>query len=326
MAVATVCTVAPFASGAGRDEQRIRQLIGGRAPLPPVAPVNTSDAGWQSPWSSAAPRATRIGEGSWNTYAAPHALRVGSDVFVGWIDERGAIRVGRLSEATGAAEDVVVGATGQRDDHNSPALSADSHGRITVFWSRHNGRHLWYRRQSAPGRIDAWEKPREVGTNTDGRWGFTYPQPASTRSRLWLMWRGGDFQPAVSWARPPRGNRTPRFTRARSLISVPGERPYFRLASDPDGISPDIHVVYTEAAPNRRATGVYHVRIRPSGVWSSDGQTRRARLKDLPITPDAGDRIDTGAGPSVSSLVLDVMVDSDGRTRVLLVAQVYFAR
>jgi hypothetical protein len=83
-----------------------------------------------------------------------------------------------------------------------------------------------------------------VPTNTPGTWGYTYPNPVQLSAegdRLWLFWRGGNFNPTFSTS-----DDEVHWTPARTLVSVPGQRPYVKYHSN--GVD-TIHVAFTQATP-----------------------------------------------------------------------------
>ena len=71
-----------------------------------------------------------------------------------------------------------------------------------VFYSADNGRAMFWRVSSKPYSIARFSKAYTVGTNTPGFWGYTYPNPLRADGRLWLLFRGANWQPSVH---APRG-------------------------------------------------------------------------------------------------------------------------
>ena len=71
--------------------------------------------------------------------------------------------------------------------------------------------------------ITAWEPERVFPTNTPGTHGYTYPNPlqlSGEGNRIYLFWRGGNFNPSFSTS----SNGTS-WSAARTLILNSGERP-----------------------------------------------------------------------------------------------------
>jgi len=70
-----------------------------------------------------------------------------------------------------------------------------------VFYSAHGGDKMFYRVSVKPEDISAWTGEASILTNTTGPNGFTYPNPYTLKrekNRIYLFWRGGDFQPSFA--------------------------------------------------------------------------------------------------------------------------------
>ena len=130
------------------------------------------------------------------------------------------------------------------------------------------------------------------------------PTPcSSTSGRIHLFWRGGDWNPAFStsadgftWAP------------AATLIRVPRQRPYVKVASDGQDT---IHVAFTNGHPRETATSLFYARY-TAGAWYRAGGRR---LPDPPFTPADADRIYDGS--RVHAWVHDVAFDAAGHPRVV---------
>ena len=117
-----------------------------------------------------------------------------------------------FTKAFAALDSDVVGRA-YHDDHTDPSLLVEPDGRLTVFWSGHNGTHMYYRTTLHPDDVSAWTPPGEVRQDIPGRDGFTYPNPAllsDEGDQLYLFFRGADW--SVDFARRTRsgqwGDRT----------------------------------------------------------------------------------------------------------------------
>src|SRR3954447_21984798 len=202
----------------------------------------------------------RIGSGAWCWFADPRAVVAGVKTFVGWIDSSGDVRVATLGGGTATLH------TGLGvDDHNNPALLVRADGRLQAFYSAHGGAEMFFRLSSDGER---WDAERRVATNTPGTRGFTYPNPVQLvgeQGRIHLFWRGGDWNPAFSTS--PDGLT---WAPAQTLIRVPGQRPYVKVASD--GLD-TIHVAFTDGHPRETATSLYYARY-SAGAWHRAGGER----------------------------------------------------
>ena len=86
----------------------------------------------------------------------------------------------------------------------NPSILVRPDGRLLVLYLTHAGDNMWYRRSARPEDITAWEPERVFPTNTPGTHGYTYPNPlqlSAEGNRIYLFWRGGNFNPSCS--RPP---------------------------------------------------------------------------------------------------------------------------
>src|SRR4051794_36926881 len=206
----------------------------------------------------------RIGSGAWCWFADPRAVVAGGKTFAGWIDSSGDVRVATLGGATATLH------TGLGvDDHNNPALLVRADGRLQAFYSAHGGAEMFFR-LSADG--ERWDAERRVATNTPGTRGFTYPNPvqlAGEQGRIHLFWRGGDWNPAFSTS--PDGLT---WAPARTLIRVPGQRPYVKVASDGRDT---IHVAFTDGHP-RETRGPA-----PRGGARGEGPPRGGATRPPPL-------------------------------------------
>jgi hypothetical protein len=240
-----------------------------------------------------------IRPGAWSYFADPRALHYKDADYAGWATMDGKIQVARLN---GKDRNVQTLATGLKpDDHSSPALARLPRGPLAAFWSPHvyTGRPDWmFYRVQTRGR---WSPRRQIGTNSRGRNGYTYPNPVRVGPRLMVFWRGGNYQPTYSATRDGRSWST-----ARTLLTGPlgphgthsnyRERPYAKYFAN-NGI---VHMAYNEAHPNRRTTSLFYLRIRGSRFVGPDN----AVLGRRPLRWDQGSRI--YSGESGSAWVMDV--------------------
>lgn len=89
---------------------------------------------------------------------------------------------------------------------------------------------MCYRTTRGPEGVTAWGPPQQILGNLNGSDGYNYPNPAiltGEGDRLFLFWRGGNWNPAYatrtvtgSWSAP------------REAITYPGERPCVKLDSN----------------------------------------------------------------------------------------------
>ncbi len=192
----------------------------------------------------------------------------------------------------------------QKDDHANPSIQVRPDGRLVVYYSRHVGPAMHYRVSSNPEDVTSWEAPRMVPTNTTGIRGYTYPNPIRLEAehRTYLFWRGGNYNPTFSIQDDGETTWSP----ARTLITMPGERPYVKYDSSGGDT---IHLAYTNAHPNEFSdVNIYYARVRRGKIEGVGGQ--QIGSLDDPIAPGEGDLIYDGAE---QAWVHDVAADSAGR-------------
>ena len=138
-----------------------------------------------------------IGTGAWSYFGDPRAVYAGGRTFIGWADTQGYTHVAAL-DGNRLVEHQRLGPPLSVDDHNNPSLYVREDGRIMVFYSAHNGKTMYYRVSERPRSIARFSEPRTIGTNTAGRLGYTYPNPLRVDGRLWLVFRGANWQPSYT--------------------------------------------------------------------------------------------------------------------------------
>ncbi len=261
-------------------------------------------------YAGAAPAAAAIhpiGDGAWSWFGDPRAVTytgAHTRTYVGWVDLEGDIKVSSYDHGTGARVTAVLQARLQKDDHANPSIQVRPDGRLVVYYSRHVGPSMHYRVSSQPEDVTSWEPPQTVPTNTPGIRGYTYPNPIRLEAEdaTYLFWRGGNYNPTFSIQ--PDGQTS--WSPARTLITMPGERPYVKYDSSGGDT---IHVAYTNAHPTEFPdVNIYYARVRAGQIERVGGQ--QIGSLDDPITPAEGDLVYDGAE---QAWVHDVAADSAGR-------------
>ena len=143
-------------------------------------------------------------ERAWSWFGDPRAVyHEGAHrrTYTGWVSRDGSVQVASFDHDTGQRTIATLKARLQIDDHNNPSILVRPDGRLLVFWSTHAGPTMWYRRSARPEDVSAWEPERVFPTNTPGSRGYTYPNPvqlSAEGNRVYLFWRGGNFNPSFS--------------------------------------------------------------------------------------------------------------------------------
>jgi hypothetical protein len=253
-------------------------------------------------------------DGAWSWFADPRAVyHAGAHhrTYVGYISSAGDVDVASYDHDTGATLAAILSPAFQVDDHANPAVHIRRDGRIVVFWSAHQGSQMYYRVSEQPEDVSAWGATRVVGTNSRGGNGYTYPNPVSLSGeggRLYLFWRGGNWQPTFSTSDDDGDHWSP----ARTLVDFPGQRPYVKYAGD--GAS-KIGFAFTEGNPGSYDTSIYYAEYRDGQVFKADG-TKIADASALPIAPSQADKVYDASAGGARAWIWDVAEGTSGPTIV----------
>jgi len=265
--------------------------------FPPQAPQLRRSARW----------AAGLGAGS-ATLGVHHNNRS----YIGWIDRQGDVKVASYDHATRLRTTVVVRWGLEIDDHDNPSLHVLPDGRLMVFYSKHGGDRMYYRISSQPQDVTSWGSERTVPTNTSGTRGYTYPNPiqlSGEANRLWLFWRGGNWQPTFSRT----DNTGASWSSARTLVNYPNHRPYIKFSSNK---TDKIHFAFTQGHPRNINTNIYYAYYKGGAFYRANG-TRIKSISSLPISPSEADKVyDTNS----KSWIHDIAFDSAGRPVLVFAA------
>ncbi len=261
--------------------------------------------------------ATLASDGAWCWFGDPRGVRfqgAHDQVYTGWVDSRGSIVVSSLDLGNGEVLRHVVQPEFNRDDHANPSLLVRPDGTLVVFYTSHGSDvsdAMYYRVSQRPEDVTAWSEVREIGTNTEGPRGHTYPNPVQLSDeggRIYLFWRGGNFKPAFSFTDDLRT-----WAPARTLIQSDEAtvvRPYVKIASDGLGT---IHFAFTDGHPrNEPQNSIYYMRYRDGVFTRADGSTV-GTAEDLPLVHDRTDLVYDGRTTDVRAWIWDVAEDREGR-------------
>jgi len=270
--------------------------------------------------AEAAPQPRSLGGGGWCWFGDPrgvHHKGTYNHTYIGWIDREGDIKVASYDHNTRVRTTAVLRRRLEVNDHANPSLHFRPDGRLMAFYSRHGGRNMYYRVSVRPEDITSWGRERTIPTNTPGRRGYTYPNPIQLRgesNRLWLFWRGGNFQP--SFSRSADGGRT--WATALTLIQSPSGRPYIKFASNNRDA---IHFAFTQGHPGSVKSKIYHALYKRGSFYRADG-TKIKRMSQLPLSPRETTRVDP---KNTNAWIHDIALDRAGRP-VIVYAKIVSAR
>ncbi|EHR62087.1 BNR-4 repeat-containing protein [Saccharomonospora cyanea] len=250
--------------------------------------------------------------GAWCWFGGPRALyheERHRRTYLGYLTAAGEVVVAQYDHDSGKLTKSVVMEHFPVDDHNNPAVCIRPDGRVVVFWTGHaTNIPLLYRRSVLPEDIGGgWEPLRAITTNSEGPYGWTYTnlaQLSAEPGKLYLFWRGGDFNPYFTTT--TGGDR---WTDAQPLVFVPGERPYVKMHSDGRDT---IHFAFTQAHPRDVHTSIYYMYYRGGNLYRADGGL--IGPLGFPVNPSEADKVydaDTGGNPK--AWVWEIAADERGR-------------
>jgi hypothetical protein len=231
----------------------------------------------------AAAAAEPVHDGAWSYFGDPRVIAHGDVIFAGCVSTRGEIVVHQYDRRNDRAIHIQVGRNPEVDDHDNPSVEFWDN-RLWAFYSPHSGHTLPLTRRSAmhyrasllPYDISGGFGPEhEVRTNTRGGLGFTYPNPVAVGNKLWLFWRGGDWNPTVSYTRDGID-----WVKARTLVvGRRGQRPYAKYVAGPDG---SIHMFMSDGLPATTRTSLYYMRYQAGRFYRADG-SQIGTMLELPL-------------------------------------------
>lgn len=260
---------------------------------------------------------TELGAGAWSYFGDPRAIHHDGRTFTGWISTTGNVWVASLAPGRRPRKTMIYKGLG-RDDHNNPSLVFRRDGHIVVFFSPHSGRHLptdqvsrmRYRISLHPYSIAEFGRVHTVGTNVPGGLGYTYPNPIQQRDKLWLFWRGGNWNPTFSWT--PNGRHD--WAKARELVYFrDDQRPYAKYCGD--GRS-RIHCVFSDAHPSSWKTSLHYARYEKSALHAASGR-RLGTFASIPLHTSRLDHIYRYSDRGGRAWPHDIALDAQGRPYVV---------
>jgi len=255
-------------------------------------------------------------DGAWCWFGDPRGVRfqgVHDKVYAGWVDSEGSIVVSSLDLDSGASLVHTLHPGFNKDDHASPSLLVLPDGRVVVFYTSHGSDvadGMFFRISAEPEDITEWSERYEIGSNTEGPRGYTYPNPVQLSEeggRIYLFWRGGNFKPSFSFT-----DDLTTWAPARTLIQSEASttvRPYVKI--DSDGVD-RIDFAFTDGHPRNEPTNsIYYLRYRAGAFTRADGFPVGS-MEDLPLIHERADLVYDGAETGVRAWIWDVASAADG--------------
>ena len=124
-----------------------------------------------------------------------------------------------------------------------------------------------------------------------GGLGYTYPNPIQQRDKLWLFWRGGNWNPTFSYTRNGHDDWVP----ARELVRFRDEqRPYAKYCGDGRN---RIHCLFSDAHPSSWKTSLHYARYQNSALYAASGR----RLGTFAAMPLHTSKLDTCTATAIAA-------------------------
>jgi hypothetical protein len=234
-------------------------------------------------------------------------------VYAGWVDSAGSIVVSSLDLDSQELVQHTLHAFFNRDDHANPSILVLPDGTVVVFYTSHGSDvsdAMYYRLSLQPEDITVWSERYEIGSNTAGPRGYTYPNPVRLSDevgRIYLFWRGGNFKPSFSYT-----DDLITWSPARTLIQSEEAtvvRPYVKIASNNRDA---IHFAFTDGHPrNEPHNSIYYVRYGSGRFTRADGSPV-GTLADVPLSHQRADIVYDGRETGVRAWIWDVAEDHRG--------------
>lgn len=256
-------------------------------------------------------------DGAWCWFADPRAVKyVGAHgcLYAGWVSSDGDIVVTQYNGEVESFVSHVVRRRLDRNDHANPALIVAPDGRITVFYSSHNGHAMFSRTTLRPEDVSEWSSESELKLNTGqfGRDTYTYPNPVQLtheKDRLFLFWRGDHWKPTLASSQD--GGAT--WSTARILVmrsdADESNRPYLKVAGN--GLD-TIHMAFTDGHPQvEESNSIYYICYQGGRFLRADG-TLVTLEDDLPLEPAEADIVYDAQREGARAWIWDVAYDEEG--------------
>ena len=255
--------------------------------------------------------------GGWSYFSDPRAVEVTTPrklLYAGWVTPLGSIVAGVYDPATSRVQTMVLHDRLQNDDHSNPSVLALPDGRVTYFWSAHNGLFTYYRTTAVAGEIHSFGPLRTLPVHVSGDRLYTYTNPMllpGENNRLYLFWRS-QYTHQVFATSDDLGEH---WSSARVLLEEPGQRPYVKYDASGDTIA----MAFTRSHPDESPTGIYYMSYWNGAFFRADG-TAVGGLDDLPFAPSQTELVVDPAVIGGSAWVQDVALGPDGKPVIVYVA------
>ena len=249
-------------------------------------------------------------DGAWCWFADPRAVYYEGKhkrTYVGWVNKGGDIKIAHYDHKTKKITTATLKEKLEYDDHANPAILILPDGRLMAFYSPHCGEPMAYRISKNPEDISSWSEEIKIETNTEGKFGYTYPNPiqlAKEENKIYLFWRGGSFKPCYTVSQDGIN-----WSQAKTLIEGSGSRPYIKFASN--GVD-KIHFAFTDGHPRvELKNSIYYACYYDGALHKADGSLIKD-MASLPLKPAEADKIYNADVSGARAWIWDIAIDRFG--------------
>jgi hypothetical protein len=256
-------------------------------------------------------------DAGWSYFSDPRAVQVNAPrplLYAGWVNHVGSIVAGLYDPAGHRVQTMTLQDRLQNDDHANPSVLALPDGRVTYFWSAHNGTAMFYRTTTVAGDIHSFGPLRTLPVHPSGDRLYTYSNPMllpGEGNRLYLFWRS-QYTHQVFATSDDLGEH---WSSAHVLLEEPGQRPYAKYAADTDTIA----IAFTRSHPDEGRTGIYYMAYWKGAFFRADG-TAIGGLDDLPFAPAQTELVVDPDVIGSSAWIQDVALGADGNPVIVYVS------
>ena len=262
------------------------------------------------------------GDGAWCWFSDPRALYYEGDhkrTYSGWVDSLGNIVVGFYDHESNEIKSHVLHEKLEKDDHDNPSFFMDSEGKLMVFYSKHSTGNspIFLARATVPEDISTWEPVQKLRLNDTVTYAglsntYTYSnivQLSDEQNKLYLLWRGADFQPNYSTSTDNGKTWT-----SGKILVLPeriyrDRRPYMKVASNNKDV---IHFSFTDGHPNAEPTNsIYYAQYRNGVLYKANGD-KIMDWDELPLDPAQADVVYDASASKEKAWIWDIAENGGG--------------
>ncbi len=249
--------------------------------------------------------------GAWCWFSDPRSIHLPGPqptTVTSWIDAEGRIVVGAYDHSSKRLQTATVRTNFVVNDHNNPSLLRHADGRVSVFWSGHNGAAIFTRTTTRPGDITSFGSTRSITSFVPDDAVVTYTNPVmlpGEAGRIYLFFRSGyDHQGFVT-----SDDDGLTWSPGRALLSNGTHRPYVKYAGNRAAIA----VAYSDGHPDELKSSVYYARYEAGELHSADGRVLGQLGGGADGLPTGqGDLLWDAAATGISGWVHDVALTPAG--------------